>query len=109
MSGRGAVIAMGPVEDTIAWSLYSAGRSYREIGELFGRSDKSIACAVERAAELDGEYPLLDLINNRQVQKALSAEDKALLSNVASFLKWVRLGTESGYLAVLVRLLELKE
>lgn len=94
---------MTPIEDHVARALSLSGKSYREIAELLGRSDKSIQRAVSRA--LLGEHPLLELTTKKELLEALSASDKKMLSNIRGFVHWLQDGEDNGYVAALVRLM----
>jgi IS30 family transposase len=96
---------MTPVEDHISRSLSLAGWSFREIAELLGRSDKTIAMAIDRAEENNGAHPLLQMSSKKAVMEALRAQDKKLLRNITEFTTWLQEGEEAGYVAALVRLL----
>lgn len=95
---------MTPIEDHLARALSLGGKSFREIGALLGRSDKSISSAVERA--IDGDHPLLKMMNNDALKDALGTEDRQLLNNVEGFSAWLEDGEERGYVAALVGLLK---
>ena len=66
--------------------LVSAGMSYRAVGRLFGRSDKTISAAAARVAA-DGPR--------------LSTEQRKILARFEGFAEWVNAGKSRGYFELL--------
>jgi transposase len=81
--------SMTAKEDQLAALLVAAGLSYREIGELLSRHDKSVKAGAERAKR--GEAPLT------QVQAAK-------LKKMVALKKWLKDGERQGFLDAVAQL-----
>jgi IS30 family transposase len=75
-----------PAEDALAELLVGAGLSYSEVGRRFGRSDKTIKAAVERAQAGESQF------TNEQTAKAQA---------IVGFERWLERGRREGYLEAL--------
>jgi hypothetical protein len=77
---------MTPLDDELARLLVGVGYSYRQVGTLLGRDDKTIASGVDRAKTGKSAFTVTQL---RRAKELLG------------FHKWLETGFKAGYVKAL--------
>lgn len=81
--------SMTAQEDRLAALLVEAGLSYRQVGDIMGRHDKSIKAGAARAGSGDA---------------GLTAAQRSKLKKVVALKQWLSEGERAGFLDALAQL-----